>query len=58
MRDFGLEDYAISDEELDYYRAEECMVSLDANIEQIQEQQKNIAKRIAQQIKNDLHEMV
>ena len=58
MNDFGLGDYAISDEALDYDRAEQCMVSLDANIEQIHKQQKNVAKRIAQQIKNDLHEMI
>ncbi len=58
MRDFGLGDYAISDENLELVAVEKCMTLLEDNIEQIQEKQRIVAQQIAQQLKKDLHEMV
>lgn len=58
MHDFGLGDYVLSDENLDFVEVEKCITLLEDNMEQIHEKQRLVAQQIAQHLKKDLHEMV
>jgi len=58
MNDFGLSDYVILDDELDLEKAKKCMCSMRNNLEQIQKKQRYVAQQIADQLLNDLCEMV
>lgn len=58
MNDFGLSEYVVLDDELDSEIAEKCMFSMSNNIEHIQQKQRNVARRMADKLLNDLCEMV
>ena len=58
MRDYGLEDYAIPDEELNIEKAEKCMQLLEENAEAIHAKQKEVSRAIAEVLQKDLFEMV
>jgi phosphopantetheinyl transferase (holo-ACP synthase) len=58
MRTYGLGEYAIFDEELDYEKLQKCMRNVSENAEMIHEKQKTFSQMIAQTVKKDLYEMV
>ena len=58
MKDFDLADYVIPDMELDYKKAEDCMISMEDHLESIQQKQIAVARRIAETIRKDLSDTV
>lgn len=58
MREFGMDEYALEDSELDDEKMEKCVSMLDMNLDKIQQKQRAMAQEMAQKLKKDLSEMV
>ncbi len=58
MRDFGIDDYALTDSELDDEKMEKCISMLDMNLDKIRPIQRMLAQDMAQKLKKDFYEMV
>lgn len=58
MKDFGLEEYVVSDEELSVENSNRLVRKLNENLQEIQLKEKKVAQLMAKQLKSDLSRLI